>query len=89
MRMDVSLQGLAGTVSNRKKKGKNVARDNNDVVDQVGKFLDDWEAARIVVILKTHCLENGRFVWKGDKPENYTACSLKEVQSVLSCECNS
>ena len=89
MRMDVSLQGSAGTVSNRKKKGKNVARDDNKVVDQVVKFLNDWEAAKIVVILETHCLENGRFVWKGDKPENYSACSLEEVQSMFSCECNS
>ncbi|KAF9642917.1 hypothetical protein BDM02DRAFT_3132771 [Thelephora ganbajun] len=35
--------------------------------------------AKIVTIIHTHCLDNGFFVWTGDSPETYHACSLLEI----------
>ena len=35
--------------------------------------------AKIIVVVDTHCLENGSFVWTGDRPTAYEGCSLLEV----------
>lgn len=43
------------------------------------KFLDEHNTAKIVFIVDTHCLENGFFVYQGDSPNTYNACSLLEV----------
>jgi len=46
-------------------------------------FLKKHKAAKIIVIVDTHCLENGYFVWTGDSPQDYRACSLLEVSTEL------
>ena len=93
MRMDISLAGvLADTVvinestveaaggkskSNTRKKNPKISLP----VEEVDKFLTYYPTAKIVIILETHCLENSRFVWTGESPDSYQACSLLEVRS--------
>ena len=43
------------------------------------KFLREFPAAKIVVIIDTHCLDNGSFAYKGDSPGTYQGCGLLEV----------
>lgn len=44
--------------------------------------LNAHHTAKIDIVIDTHCIEHGFFIYKGDSPENYAACSLLEV-SVL------
>lgn len=46
---------------------------------QAIKFMKKHPLAKIVVIVDTHAAENGFFVWVGDTPDDYRACSLLEV----------
>ena len=43
------------------------------------RFLEAHPMAKIVVVVDTHCLDNGTFVWKGATPSEYTSCTLLEV----------
>ena len=43
-------------------------------------FLKAHEMAKILVIIDTHCLDNGAFVWTGASADEYRACSLLEVR---------
>ena len=43
-------------------------------------FLKAHPMAKIIVIIDTHCLDNGTFVWKGATPTEYTSCTLLEVR---------
>lgn len=43
------------------------------------RFLSDHESAKIVVVVDTHSVDNGYFVWTGASAESYRACSLIEV----------
>ena len=47
--------------------------------DVIANFLRMYDTAKIVFILDTHCAENGRFIYTGDNPQSYKACSLLEV----------
>jgi hypothetical protein len=47
------------------------------------RFLMSNDGARIVVVVDTHCLDNGRLVWTGTSADEYRACSLFEVSSIL------
>ena len=42
-------------------------------------FLKQHPMAKIIVVVDTHCLENGAFVYEGDSPANFKACLLPEV----------
>ena len=77
--MDVPLEGM-----NSKKKVSTRANDSQlakskkpiqDVVD----FLEKHESARIVLIIDTHCLDCGGFVWTGDSPQTFQGCTVGEV----------
>lgn len=46
------------------------------------QFLKAHPTAKIVVVIDTHCIENGFFIYKGISPENYAACSLLEVSGI-------
>jgi hypothetical protein len=46
---------------------------------EVLAFLKRHPFARIVVVIDTHCLENGAFVYEGDSPESYQGCLLPEA----------
>jgi len=53
-----------------------------DVIDDSGaalRFLDTRPTARILIIIDTHCLENGYFTYIGNNPVAYETCSLLEV----------
>lgn len=43
------------------------------------KFLKKHKTAKIIVVLDTHCIDNGFFVWSGTSEDNYRACRLLEV----------
>lgn len=80
--MDVALdtgkdQTPVATV--QKGKGKKKSSADDEAVGEVLEFLTKWESAKIVVVVETHCLDTGVFVWKGDEPANYQTCSFLEV----------
>jgi hypothetical protein len=72
--MDVSLEG-AQADPKKKKCGKTAK-----AVAAAVKFMKQWVTAKIIVIIQTHCLEGGAFVWRGDSPATYEGCSLLEVE---------
>ena len=43
-------------------------------------FLKTHKEAKILVIIDTHCLDNGSSVWTGATAHEYRACSLLEVE---------
>ena len=45
------------------------------------KFLKEHPSAKIVVVIDTHCLDRGFFVWKGESAADYSACLLAEVST--------
>ena len=72
--MDVSLQGY--------KDGMDVIMAGKRVEDPLGAistFLRKYDTAKIIFILDTHCGDNGRFIYKGNTPKTYEACTLHEV----------
>lgn len=49
---------------------------------RIQQFLNNHDSAKIIVIIDTHCLPNGGFIWKtGSKDEAFGECSLLEVRS--------
>jgi hypothetical protein len=48
-------------------------------LDEVAAFLEHYKSAKIIVIIDTHCLDGGFFVYKGTSPATYEGCSLEEV----------
>lgn len=78
---------MEGLNSKRKEitRGKDAALQKVDTpMKEVKAFLRKYESAKIVVIIDTHCLENGRFVWTGDSPTTYQACDLHSVSYSVS-----
>lgn len=53
----------------------------SDPIATAKEFLMVHKLAKIVVVIDTHCLDNGAFVYTGDSPSTYQACSLDEVSS--------
>jgi hypothetical protein len=45
------------------------------------EFLEQHKSAKIIVVIDTHCLENGAFVYDGQSPENYKACFINRVSA--------
>ena len=56
-----------------------------DPYSVVSAFLKQYDTAKIVFIVDTHCGDNGRFVYTGRKPTKYKMCSLKEVAHIITC----
>jgi hypothetical protein len=79
--MDVSLEAVAAdSDAPKKKKGKGKKTDNDQApIAEFVEFLEKYETAKTAIVVETHCLENGTFVWRGDEPANYPACSLSEM----------
>lgn len=86
--MDVSLKGKTSDtrVSETSEAGLGISdlprprrNEASTATDQVTEFLIKYPTAKIVIVVEMHCLENGRFVWKGQSPTTYEACSLLEV----------
>lgn len=80
MRMDVSLQISVNEPAPSKKGKKKAKAPEEDPVKEVMDFLRDWDTAKIVFVLETHCIESGKFIWTGDGPASYESCWLKEVR---------
>ena len=87
LRLEVSLRGLHEPVT--------LSRDDDakqdvfyevmdDPIATAVKFMERNETAKIIYVIDTHSLENGFFVWTGNEPKNYEACSLDEVSMVNS-----
>ena len=53
----------------------------NKPVSDVRTFLKDHPSAKIVVVIDTHCLDNGAFVYQGSTPMSYAACYLPEAST--------
>ena len=56
--------------------------DLNNIVDHregTKAFLRAHPVAKIVVVINMHCIDNGAFVYAGNNPNTYKACSLLEV----------
>lgn len=51
---------------------------------QISDFLGRHPTAKIVLIVDTHCLDNGAFVYEGHSPETYKGCRLEEVSTSVS-----
>lgn len=53
--------------------------ETTDTSKPAEEFLEKHPTAKIVVVIDTHCLENGYFVWTGDSKGELQACSLLTV----------
>jgi len=77
--MDIPLEGL-GSETKVVVRAKDAALEKVKApIKEVKEFLEKHKTAKIVVIIDTHCLDNGRFVWTGDSPQTYQACPLYSV----------
>ena len=54
-----------------------------DTSEAAQGFLAEFPTAKIVVIIDTHCLKNGFFVWTGNSKDSYQACPLLAVGVVF------
>ena len=54
---------------------------SNDPVKDVRAFMRKNTSAKIVVVIDTHCLDNGAFVYTGNSPDTYQGCLLPEVSA--------
>lgn len=52
--------------------------------DKISGFFKRHPTAKIVIIVDTHCLDNGAFVYEGHSPETFKACGLDEVSKRIS-----
>lgn len=49
------------------------------------RFLENHPTAKIVVVIDTHCLENGHYIYRGNNVDkDFEACQITEV-SVMGC----
>lgn len=74
--MDVSLAGILDEATVRREV-KELEKLENPI-KEVKNFLRDHEYAKIVVIVETHATD-GKFVWRGEDPLTYEACTLFDV----------
>jgi hypothetical protein len=64
-------------------RAKNDSQEGDHPQDEAVDFLDRHPTAKIVVVIDTHCLEEtGGFIFKGNTPETYAACSMAEVSTL-------
>lgn len=71
---------LSGGPSNDAPSDTIYKRASTSVVPDVAEeFLKKRKTAKILFIVDTHCLENGCFVYEGDSPTEYRACTLFDV----------
>ena len=69
--MEISLDGsMKGTVG------------QSSLPGAAASFLAEHPTAKIVVVVDTHCLKNGKLVWKGTNTISYKACDMDEVSVI-------
>lgn len=90
MHVDVSLERTAEEEEKRKaegttKKGKGKGKGKDKaVVDETWaaeEFLKRHITAKIVVVINTHCMDSGDFVWAGHDAMTYRVCTLLDVSA--------
>lgn len=54
---------------------------SSDSSQHAKSFLKKHLTARIIIVVDTHCLDNGAFVHTGNSPETYVASFLPEVSA--------
>jgi hypothetical protein len=83
LRLDIPLGGTPSSAarSNNAQLDPDTKELSGKPATQAKKFLHKHPTAKIVIIIDTHCLENGAFVWNGNSPTSYEACSLYEVSA--------
>lgn len=74
--MDVPLQGNTTDVGDEDVVYETIS---GDPVERAEQFLKKNKTAKIVIVLDTHCAENGAFVWTGTSPATYRSCFMLEV----------
>jgi hypothetical protein len=84
----VSLEGIAAEEDKRSKPKKSKKEKEKQAAtlattavaaSMAEEFLKKHPITKIVVVVDTHYLDNGYFVYTGDSPDTYKACSLKEA----------
>ena len=76
--LDISLDGSnTGDIRQKGRPGAVSA-------EEAGRFLMEYPTAKIVVIIDTHCVKNGSFVWKGTSSTGFQACGMDEVGMTFS-----
>lgn len=83
MRLDVSLAGLKHPMH-----AYTGGRECMQVKPAAAElFIKRYDTAKILIIIDTHCGDNGRFMYAGDdeKKTEYKACSLPEVITTDIC----
>ena len=78
MRMEVSLKRDLSKTSVSKSWEK-ATRGAKSSIKAAEQFLEEFPNAKIVVIIDTHSLEDGRFLWTGKNPTTFQSCYLAEV----------
>ena len=77
--LNIPLEGDVDDEAEEAKEGEPDIREVPDPVVNTKTFLQEHPMAKIVVIINTHCLENRAFVYTGNSPGTYEACSLKTI----------
>lgn len=75
--MGISLGSPTGDVVRVTERG---SQEIPDGIAYAKAFLKKRQAAKIVVVVDTHCLDNGAFVYEGSTPQTYSGCRLEEVR---------
>ena len=52
---------------------------SNKPINDVIAFLKEYLAVKIVIIIDTHCLNNGAFIYQGNSLMTYVACYLPKA----------
>ena len=75
--MDVSLHGTEADLADAESE---VTREEVlDAIAEAKDFLARYTTAKIIVVIDTHCVENGAFLWTGDSSVTFQSCSLLEA----------
>ena len=84
MLLEAPLEGIVADDIHSKPKKTRKGRGKTEVTafNMAGEFLEKHETAKVIMVIDTHCLENGFFVYTGASAESYKACSLKEASTL-------
>lgn len=86
MWLDITLGGEGDAASEEDGEGGDSKSSVNDEA-RAARFLTSHRSAKILVVVDTHCLDIGAFVYEGHSATTYEGCSLPEV-GVLGPFCN-
>lgn len=78
--LQVNLDG-SGAGKGKKHKAVGIVCDKEleNPIQYAGDFLRKHKAAKIVVVVDTHCLPDGRLIYKGEDADSYEAFYMEQV----------